>query len=136
MIPSWTSAASSTWCPPFNGFHVQPDKESLDRFVRRSTKQPPAMGLQDLLEAVAEVFEVSLAQLASASRWSRLQEARGACGILVREVSGLRFRSLAKRLRHSESALGHLVRRHSKQAKEDELLVARIESARGRVLKS
>ncbi len=103
--------------PPVNGFPVQPDKESLDRFVSRATKQPPSLGIQDVLDAVAKAFEVSLGQMASASRWSRLQEARGACAILVREISGVHFRSLVRRLKRSESTLGRLERRHRKQAK-------------------
>ena len=106
-------------------------RQPLEQAVQQAGRQPPAVRMEDVLLAVSKAFKVSLRKLLSGYRWSRLQEARGACGILVRETSGLRLRSLSKRLRMSESALGRLVRRHLKQAKEDSQLAARIESAKG-----
>ncbi len=109
-----------------SGDGLQPDQAD-----RRAGRQAPAAVMEDVLQAVCEAFKVSPRKLLSGKRWSRLQEARAACGILVREASVLRLRGLSKRLGISESALGRLVRRHLKQAKEDPDLAARIESARG-----
>jgi transcriptional regulator with XRE-family HTH domain len=93
-----------------------------------NTRQPVRM--EDVLKAVSKVFKVTPRRLESSERWFRLQEARGVCGILVREISGLRLRSLSKRLGMSESALRRLASRHRKQAEKDPHLASRIRSAR------
>jgi len=86
--------------------------------------------MEDVLRAVSKVFKVTPRRLESSERWLRLQEARGVCGILVREISGLRLRNLSKRLGMSESALRRLASRHRKQAEKDSHLASRIRSAR------
>jgi transcriptional regulator with XRE-family HTH domain len=103
---------------------------SLDGVVARATQRSPELAVEDVLDAVSEAFEVTLEELASKSRWSRLQEARGVCAILAREISGVQFRSLAWDLGCSEAALGRLERRFRKQAQRDGPLAGRIESVR------
>ncbi len=107
------------------------DDSYLQDVVRDAmASQPREITLDDVYEAICQVFEIPKDQFQSQSRWSRLTEARGAAAILVKGVPHLSLTSLCRSLGCSISSMSHLTRRVQERAQEDQALASKIEKAR------
>ncbi len=107
------------------------DDSYLQDVVRDAmASQPREITLDDVYEAVCQVFEIPKDQFQSQSRWSRLTEARGAAAILVKGVPHLSLTALCRSLGCSISSMSHLTRRVQERAQDDQVLAAKIEKAR------
>lgn len=106
-----------------------------DEYLLRVTEQALAsqhreVEMDDVFQAIVATFEVSKDKLLSQYRWQRLTEARGAAGILVKDMTNLSLTSLCRTLGCSISSMSHLVRRTSERMLDDEALAQKYQDAR------
>ena len=91
--------------------------EALDA-VRR--KLPKPIGYDDILNAVASLYTVSIADVKGPSRSRRIAQARAVGAILVRRSPGLTLARLSRLLNRDTSSLSHQIRRARMQPREAE----------------
>ena len=130
ILQALQAKVSEVW-PETEGGDGPIDEEYIQQAVEQALVQiPRKLQLDDLYDVVCRAFEVPKDKLLTASRWERLLEARAACGILAKELGGIKLRSLAQSMQITESALSHQMRRQKARLPEDSQFALRLAAAR------
>lgn len=92
--------------------------------------QPQEVSVDNVLDAVAEIYGVTREALASGSRKRKLSEARTVAAVLVKEIPQLTLTELAEALNVHISSLSHCTKRLRARADKDDRVLRRAEEVR------
>ncbi|HSR67127.1 MAG TPA: helix-turn-helix transcriptional regulator [Acidobacteriota bacterium] len=114
------------------------DEEFLVEATRQSMRrQPREVSLDDVYEAVSDAFNIGKDKLFIQSRgWKRLIQARGAIGLIVRQIPYLSLTDLSGSLGWSLSSIGEQTRNFEDAIQEDADLATRFFQARNTIRRS
>ncbi|HSR52823.1 MAG TPA: helix-turn-helix transcriptional regulator [Acidobacteriota bacterium] len=108
------------------------DEDFLVEATRQAMRrQQRDVSLDDIYEAVSEAFNMGKDKLFLQSRgWKRLIDARGACGLIVKQIPYLSLTILSRSLGCSMSSISEQTRNFDKEVKSNSDLAARFFQAR------
>lgn len=108
--------------------------EFIEEWVERAKADQPRLAtMDDVLEAVAHVYDVLVRDLRSPSRKRLLAEARKAAAVLVKESPFLKLVDLSYRLHRDVSSLSHSLRRAYDRVVWDAEMAQRFRQSRRRM---
>ena len=117
------------------GGHLLPggvvgDDAVADLLTQARANQPYEMTVDDVLQAVAGIYDIDLDDLASGSRRRILSEARAVAAALVKEVPQLTLTELSQSLGVHISSLSHCTKRLQAKADADSGILQRVDQVR------
>ena len=109
---------------------VVDDDAVADLLNQARASQPYEISVDDVLQAVAGIYDIDLDELASGSRKRILSEARTVAAVLVKEVPQLTLTELSLSLGVHISSLSHCTKRLQAKADADSGILQRIDQVR------
>lgn len=109
---------------------VVDDHAVADLLEQARASQPYEMTVDDVLQAVAGIYDIDLDELASGSRKRILSEARTVAAVLVKEVPQLTLTELSQSLGVHISSLSHCTKRLQAKAEADSGILQRVDQVR------